>query len=75
MHAIWQSQFTLYVYCTGCGVHYVQPECDAELGVAHGVLPVKLKQVLQTIASEGKQVGAVLVVSPTYFGVCSDITG
>ena len=64
-----------HVYCIGCGVRYVQPECDIKLGVAHGVLPVKLQQVLQTIASEGKQVGAVMVVSPTYFGACSDITG
>ena len=66
---------TPHVHCIGCGVHYVQPECDAEIGVAHGVLPVKLEHELQTVASEGKQVGAVLVVSPTYFGVCSDITG
>ena len=56
-------------------MHYVQPECDLELGVAHGVQPAKLKCVLEALASQGKPVGAVLVVSPTYFGACSDLTG
>ena len=56
-------------------MHYVQPECDLELGVAHGVQPVKLKHELEALASDGKQVGAVLMVSPTYFGACSDLTG
>lgn len=56
-------------------MHYVQPECDEELGVAHGVQPTMLRHVLEAIASEGKQVGAVLVVSPTYFGACSNMSG
>ena len=59
----------------GCDVHYVHPECDEEFGVAHGIEPTKLSQTLEGIASNGRQAGAVLVVSPTYFGACSDVAG
>ncbi|KAA6423748.1 MAG: hypothetical protein FRX49_06319, partial [Trebouxia sp. A1-2] len=58
-----------------CDTWYVQPHCDEQLGVAHGVHPSSVQQALDAACSAGKRVTAVLVVSPTYFGVCSDISG
>lgn len=59
----------------GCGVHYVHPECEDDLGLAHGIKPNSLRQALEAVALSDQQVGAVLIVSPTYFGACSDIPG
>ncbi|DBB03667.1 TPA: hypothetical protein ACH3X3_010994 [Trebouxia sp. C0006] len=69
-----QSAFAAAVFA-GCDTWYVQPHCDEQLGVAHGVHPSSLQQALDAARSAGKCVTAVLVVSPTYFGVCSDISG
>ena len=54
---------------------YVQPAHDTQLGIAHGVCPDSLQQALKAAVAAGKQVKAVLVVSPTYFGAISDIKG
>ena len=43
--------------------------------MAHGVNPSSVQRALDAALSAGKRVTAVLVVSPTYFGVCSDISG
>ena len=50
---------------------YLPPELDAENHVAHGVTPGTLAAGLDA-HPEAK---AVLVVSPTYYGACSDIAG
>lgn len=60
---------------SGCNTIYVQPERDTQLGIAHGVCPDSLQQALEAAVAAGKQVKAVLVVSPTYFGAISDIKG
>ena len=59
----------------GCDTWYVQPHCDEQLGVALGVHPSSVQQAVDAAGSAGKCVTAVLVVSPTYFGACSDISG
>lgn len=59
----------------GCDTWYVQPQCDPDLGIAHGVAPEALQQSIEAACQAGKPLKAVLVVSPTYFGVCSDIPG
>ncbi|KAL3145890.1 hypothetical protein ABBQ38_015259 [Trebouxia sp. C0009 RCD-2024] len=69
-----QSAFAAAVFA-GCDTVYVQPERDAQLGIAHGVCPKSLQQALEAAVAAGKQVKAVLVVSPTYFGAISDIQG
>ncbi|KAL3155894.1 hypothetical protein ABBQ32_012894 [Trebouxia sp. C0010 RCD-2024] len=69
-----QSAFAAAVFA-GCDTVYVQPECDAQLGIAHGVCPEALQQALEAAVAAGKQVKAVLVVSPTYFGAISDVQG
>lgn len=60
---------------SGCDTAYVQPKCDTRLGIAHGVCPDTLQQALEAAIAAGKQIKAVLVVSPTYFGAISDIEG
>ena len=59
----------------GCHPVWVDPVVDARLGVAHGVTPQGLQRGIAAAAAAGLRVGAALVVSPTYFGACSDITG
>lgn len=48
---------------------YVYPQFAAEYGVQCGLLPEKIEEML----TEDKDIGAVIVVSPTYDGVVSDI--
>ncbi len=48
---------------------FISPQIDANLGIAHGVLPADLEQQLE----DTPDVRAVFVVSPTYYGTCADI--
>jgi arginine decarboxylase len=50
---------------------YVAPEYDAELGMAHGVLPETLERALAS-APEAR---AAFIVSPTYYGMAADVAG
>ena len=43
--------------------------------LADGVSPVALEAAFATAAAAGRPAAAALVVSPTYFGLVSDITG
>ncbi len=51
---------------------FVAPEYDPELGMAHGVEPRALERALQRTPGS---VEAVFLVSPTYFGMATDIAG
>lgn len=55
------------------GAHpiFMQPELDPRLGVAHGVSLSTVKATLK----EHPDAKALLVVNPTYFGVCADLKG
>jgi lysine decarboxylase len=55
------------------GMHptFVAPELDPELGIAHGLTPESLAAALD----QTPDVVAAMVVSPTYFGACSDVAG
>ena len=48
---------------------YIDPEMDAELGIAMGIKPETVEYILEK-HSDAK---AVVITSPTYYGVCSDI--
>jgi arginine decarboxylase len=50
---------------------YVAPEYEAELGMAHGVLPESLERALAA-APEAR---AAFIVSPTYYGMAADVAG
>jgi arginine/lysine/ornithine decarboxylase len=52
---------------------YVTPVLDSAWGVAHGVRTAQVKSTIREVRRAGGRVSAVLVVSPTYFGVCSHI--
>ena len=45
------------------------------MGIAHGISPETLQQALKDGRAAGKLMKAVLVVSPTYYGACSDVQG
>ena len=51
---------------------FVAPEYDPELGMAHGVEPAALQAALSRVAGG---VEAVFIVSPTYYGMATDIAG
>ncbi|EIE20455.1 PLP-dependent transferase [Coccomyxa subellipsoidea C-169] len=57
----------------GCHPIYVMPVQDENLGIAHGITPDALRRAFSNASSDGRHVGAVLVVCPTYFGITSDI--
>jgi lysine decarboxylase len=50
---------------------FVAPEYDAELGMAHGVTPESLERAL----GREPDIGAVFIVSPTYYGMAADVRG
>lgn len=53
---------------------YLNPKMDSAFGVAHGVQALQVEVAIQEVRRAGNRVGAVLVVSPTYFGVGSHIS-
>lgn len=56
---------------SGLRPHFVAPELDPELGVAHCVTPDRLAEALD---AEPDAVAA-MAVSPTYFGAVADVAG
>ncbi len=56
---------------SGLRPHFVAPELDPELGVAHCLMPEALAEALD---AEPKAVAA-MIVSPTYFGAIADVAG
>ena len=60
---------------TGALPVWIQPECDSALGIAVSTTAEALEAAFAEAAIRQLKVGAVLVVSPTYFGTCSDIAG
>ena len=54
---------------------WIRPECDSALGIAVSVTVQALEAAFAEAASRQLKVGAVLLVSPSYFGSCSDIAG
>ncbi|GAQ84124.1 Orn/Lys/Arg decarboxylase [Klebsormidium nitens] len=59
---------------SGARPKYVLPDYDSSWGIALGVPPHEIERALTESWEEGQTVGAVLIVSPTYHGVCSDIS-
>ncbi|MDK2800763.1 MAG: hypothetical protein PWP27_1432 [Clostridiales bacterium] len=54
-----------------CGVtpKYIYPEYIADLGVVGGIHPAKIQEML----IQCPQAKGVLITSPTYYGICSDV--
>ena len=51
--------------------HWVAPEYDEALGMAHGVTPERLAQALAAAPAAR----AAFIVSPTYYGMAADVPG
>lgn len=58
---------------SGATPEYLLPETDAEHGVAHGVAAADAERALREAAQTGRPFSALVVVSPSYFGVVADV--
>ena len=67
------SHKSLIAACVIAGVNlvFIETEIDEELNVQHGIEPASVRRMLQ----KRPDAKAVFIVSPTYFGVASDIKG
>ena len=54
---------------------WMRPECNSAVGIAVSLSAQALQAALAKAASMQLRVGAVLVVSPSYYGTCSNIAG
>ncbi|GAA0163229.1 hypothetical protein LIER_19144 [Lithospermum erythrorhizon] len=52
---------------------YVYPEYDSNWDIAGGITLSQVKCALQELEVEGRKAAVVLVVSPTYHGICSNL--
>ncbi|MCO5602958.1 hypothetical protein L7F22_057099 [Adiantum nelumboides] len=56
---------------------YAMPSHDTDWDIAHGIDPAHVEEAFAEAKRQAERVeiGALLITSPTYFGVCSDIRG
>ncbi|XP_027173245.1 uncharacterized protein LOC113772947 isoform X2 [Coffea eugenioides] len=57
------------------GVHpkYILPDYDADWDIAGGITPSQVEKAIEELEMKGQRAGAVLIVSPTYHGICSKV--
>ncbi|XP_057873135.1 uncharacterized protein LOC131079247 [Cryptomeria japonica] len=60
---------------SGALPRYLLPEYDPVWDLTYGIHAFQVKDALDEMRDEGKRAAAVLITSPTYFGVCSDLRG
>ncbi|XP_015691308.1 arginine decarboxylase-like [Oryza brachyantha] len=60
---------------SGAVPKYVVPEYNSWWDIAGGITPSQVDKAVKELEEDGKKVGAVLVTSPTYHGICSNIQG
>ncbi|XP_058213233.1 uncharacterized protein LOC131325161 isoform X2 [Rhododendron vialii] len=53
---------------------YIIPEYDFDWDIAGGVTPSQVDKAIQELGKEGRKPAAVFVTSPTYHGVCSNLS-
>ncbi|XP_019174888.1 PREDICTED: uncharacterized protein LOC109170297 [Ipomoea nil] len=53
---------------------YIVPEYDSDWDVAGGITPMQVKRAIEELEREGQKPAAVLVVSPTYHGICNNLS-
>jgi arginine decarboxylase len=54
---------------SGASPIFVMPEVDLDLGIAHGVTA----ETIESHLIHNPQIKAVLIINPTYYGVCGDL--
>ncbi|GAA1613226.1 aminotransferase class I/II-fold pyridoxal phosphate-dependent enzyme [Leucobacter chromiireducens] len=69
------SSFTDGVLLGDLLPHFVFPSIDTDRGINHGVTPAALESALQDAVAVGAELGAVYVISPSYFGAVADVAG
>lgn len=67
------SSFTDGVLLGDLLPRFVYPSIDTELGINHGITPAALEETFREAEAHGESVGAVYVISPSYFGAVSDV--
>ncbi|KAL6909393.1 hypothetical protein ACP4OV_001674 [Aristida adscensionis] len=60
---------------SGAVPKYIMPEYSSGWDIAGGITPLQVDKAVKELEEHGKRVGAVLVTSPTYHGVCSNVQG
>ncbi|XP_021276363.1 uncharacterized protein LOC110410809 isoform X2 [Herrania umbratica] len=53
---------------------YIIPEYDCHWDIAGGVTLSEVEKAIRELQMEGQKIGAVFVTSPTYHGICSNVT-
>lgn len=69
------SSFTDGVILADLTPHFMFPSIDERNGINHGISPAVLEDTLREAVDAGKAVGAVYVISPSYFGAVADVAG
>lgn len=67
------SSFTDGVILADLTPHFMFPSIDERNGINHGISPAVLEQGLAEAAAAGRNIGAVYVISPSYFGAVADV--
>ncbi|XP_049381130.1 uncharacterized protein LOC125845620 [Solanum stenotomum] len=59
-----------------CGAlpNYILPEYNLQWDIVGGVTPSQVKMAIEELEQEGKKAAGVFITSPTYNGVCSNIS-
>ncbi|KAK4564678.1 hypothetical protein RGQ29_006669 [Quercus rubra] len=59
---------------SGAQPKYIIPQYDFDWDIAGGVTSSQVKQAIKELEMEGQKAAAVFVTSPTYHGICSNLT-
>ncbi|OMO77964.1 hypothetical protein COLO4_24913 [Corchorus olitorius] len=59
---------------SGAKPKYIIPEYDCHWDIAGGVTLSQVEQAIKELQMEGEKVAAVFITSPTYHGICSNLT-
>lgn len=59
---------------SGASPKYIIPDYKNDWDIAGGVTPLQVLNAIQELELEGKKAAAVFITSPTYHGVCSNLS-
>ncbi|KAG7945041.1 hypothetical protein I3843_15G133300 [Carya illinoinensis] len=59
---------------SGARPKYIIPQYDFEWDIAGGVTSSQVEQAVKELEMEGQRAAAVFITSPTYHGICSNLT-
>ncbi|XP_011077895.2 uncharacterized protein LOC105161781 [Sesamum indicum] len=65
---------TTGVIFSGAMPKYIVPQYNSEWDIAAGITPSQVKSAIRESKASGRKVGAVFVTSPTYNGICSNLS-